>query len=86
MSESGSFDRQQRWKQQKEDADRQRMGGAYIQGFMETAAQLVGEEPLFSKGYWKCAKGCRPFGLGVARTPRECPSCHSQLVAWVPGP
>ena len=50
------------------------------------AAALVGEEPLFSKGYWKCASGCKPFGFGLARTPRECPSCHKQLILWVPGP
>ena len=85
MSEN-VLERQERWKQQREDADRQRMGGAYIQGFMETAAQLVSEEPLFSKGYWKCAKGCKPFGMGLARTPRECPYCHSQLITWIPGP
>ncbi len=83
---SDSFEKEQRWKEQRQDADRQRMGGAYIQGFIETAAALVQEEPLFSKGYWRCAKGCKPFGLGLARTPRECPYCHSQLVAWVPGP
>ena len=47
---SETLERQERWKQQKEEADRQRMGGAYIQGFIETAAALVGEEPLFSKG------------------------------------
>src|SRR6266568_1705795 len=80
---SETLDRQQRWKQQRDDADRQRIDGAYIQGFMETAAALVEEEPLFSKGYWRCAKGCRPFGMGLARTPRECPYCHSQLVNWI---
>ncbi len=41
---SETLEKQERWKQQKEEADRQRMGGAYIQGFMETAAALVGEE------------------------------------------
>lgn len=83
---SETLERQERWKQQKEEADRQRMGGAYIQGFIETAAALVGEEPLFNKGYWKCASGCKPFGFGLARTPRECPGCHKQLILWVPGP
>ncbi len=68
---SETLEKQERWKQQKEEADRQRMGGAYIQGFMETA---------------KCASGCKPFGFGLARTPRECPSCHKQLILWVPGP
>jgi len=79
---SEGLDRQQRWKQQREDADRQRIGGAYIQGFMETAAALVEEEPLFSKGYWRCAKGCRPFGMGLARTPS---SVHIVAHSWSPG-
>ena len=83
---SESLDRQDRWKERKEEADRQRMGGAYIQGFMETAATLVVEEPLFNKGYWKFEGGCKPFVQGLARTPRECPSCHKQLIQWVPGP
>ena len=83
---SESLDRQERWKERREEADRQRMGGAYIQGFMETAATLVVEEPLFNKGYWKCASGCKPFGQGLAMTPRACHSCHKQLIEWVPGP
>src|SRR2546422_10202137 len=83
---SETLDRQERWKQQKEEADRQRMGGAYIQGFIETAAAIVDEEPLFSKGYWKCASGCKPFGFGLAKTPRGRPSCHKQLILWGPGP
>src|SRR2546428_13518240 len=83
---SETLDRQERWKQQKEEADRQRMGGAYIQGFIETAAALGGEEPLFSKGYWKCANGGKPFGFGLARTPRESPGAHMQLRHSQQGP
>lgn len=82
---SDNFEQQDRWKQKREEADKQRMGGAYVQGFIETAAALVNNDPLFNRGYWKCANGCKPFGMGIARTPRECPSCHKQLIAWVPG-
>ncbi|HZY94574.1 MAG TPA: hypothetical protein VFE98_06900 [Candidatus Bathyarchaeia archaeon] len=82
---SETLERQEKSRQHKEEADQQRMGGAYLQGFMETAASLVDNDPLFNKGYWKCANGCKPFGTGMARTPRECPSCHKQLIQWVPG-
>ena len=82
---SETLEKQEKWKEKREEADRQKMGGAYVQSFMEIAAALVDDDPLFNKGYWKCASGCKPFAAGVARTPRECPSCHKQLIAWVPG-
>jgi len=52
-----------------------RMGGA-ISRVSLNSRSIVDEEPLFSKGYWKCASGCKP-SVRTCKDPRECPSCTS---------
>jgi rubrerythrin len=68
----------------KRDRELVKAGSRYIESAIKMANAMLGEEELFSRGYWICDKGDR-FAHGQARSPSQCPSCRSLLFKWIPG-